>query len=67
MELETFRFDRFGSIDDARCDVHVVAGVAGRASHREPVRQEIPILRHDIEEARGACGAHLAAQRLCHA
>src|SRR6186713_2755698 len=67
MELETLRFDRFGAIDDARRDVYFVAGIAGRASHREAVRQEIPIFRNDIKEATGACGVHLEAQRLCHA
>src|SRR5262245_26534146 len=67
MQLESFGFDRLGAIDYARCNVHFIARVAGRTSHWQPMRQEVPILRNDIEEARGACEAHLAAQRLCHA
>src|SRR5262245_30312601 len=67
MKCKTFGFDCFGAIDDTCGDMNLVAGITGRAGHRKPMRQEIPILRHDVKEAKGACGAHAAAQRLCHA
>jgi hypothetical protein len=38
VQREAFGLYRSGAIDDTRCDMHVVAGIASRAGHREPMR-----------------------------
>ena len=42
---------------DAGCDMDLVAGVPCRTSHGQTVRQEVPVLGHDVEQA----GSHSPA------
>lgn len=52
MEREAFPPDGIGVVADIGGDMDLVAGGAGGARHRQPVRQEIPVFGHDIDEAR---------------
>ena len=63
--MKSFRLDGGGvSIDPGR-DVHLEAGVARGARHRQPVRDEVPVFGDEVDDAwlrsravrRTACGA----------
>ena len=58
MRHEAFALDRLPAILDASCDMNLVAGVPCRTSHRQAVRQEVPVFGHDIEQA-GSHGPRL--------
>ena len=45
------------AIDHARRDMDLEAGVARRARHRQAMRQEIPVLGDDVEQAQSGASA----------
>ena len=51
MEMKSFRFDRGAVAIDASRDMHLEAGIAGGARHRQAMGDEIPILGHEIDDA----------------
>ena len=52
MEMKPFRFDRGAMAVDAGRDMDLEAGIAGGARHRQAMGDEIPILGHEIDDAR---------------
>ncbi len=52
VEMKPFRLDRAAVAVDPGGDMHLEARVAGRARHRQAVGDEIPILGHEIDDAR---------------
>src|SRR5262249_44002391 len=53
---EALLLDDHPALLDPRCDRDVVAGGLRRAGHGQPVRQEVPILCDDVEQAGGGHG-----------
>ena len=53
MRDEAFPGDGGLAMFDSGRDMHLVARRLGGAGHRQPMRQEIPVLGDDIEDARG--------------
>ena len=53
MRHEAFLLDGGLAVLDAGRDMHLVAGVPRRTGHRQPVRQEVPVLGDDIEQGGG--------------
>ena len=51
MQHEAFRLDRRRAVDHPRRHMNLEARVARRARHRQAMRQEIPVLGDDIEQA----------------
>ncbi len=51
MKREALGADRRRAIGDARRDMDLKAGIAGGARHRQAMRQEIPVLGDDVEQA----------------
>ena len=56
MQRKAFGLDRRCAVLHPGGDVHVEAGIARGARHRQPVRQESPILRSDVKEPRRRSG-----------
>ena len=54
METKSFGLDRRAMAVDMGCDVHLESGVAGGTGHRQAMRDEIPILGDQIDQARRA-------------
>jgi hypothetical protein len=52
MEQKTFGFNRGAMAVDAGGNMHLVSGVARGASHRQAMRDEVPILGDQVDEAR---------------
>ena len=52
MQREAFVADGVAVLADIGGDVNLEAGGAGGAGHRQAVRQEVPVLGHDVENAR---------------
>jgi hypothetical protein len=52
MQAEALRFDGGRALVDVGDHVDLVAGALGFARHRQPVRKEIPVLRHQIDQNR---------------
>ncbi len=52
MKGEALLLDGTGVVADIGGDMDLEAGGAGGARHRQPMRQEIPVFGHDIEQAR---------------
>ena len=51
MQMKSFGRDRRAVAIDAGRDMHLEARVAGGARHRQAVRDEVPILGHEIDDA----------------
>ncbi len=51
MQMKSFRLDRRAVAIDAGRDMHLEAGVAGGARHRQAMRDEVPVLGHEIDDA----------------
>jgi len=50
MDLKAERFDCGTVLVDMCNDVNVVAGALRRQRHRHPMRHEVPILGHEIDQ-----------------
>ena len=62
MQLKPFGLDCRTMAINASCDVHLEARIAGRARHRKPVRDEVPVLGYEIDHARSG-GARFGYRR----
>ena len=51
MKVKPFRFNGRAMAVDAGRDMHLEAGIAGGARHRQAMGDEIPILGHEIDDA----------------
>src|SRR5215475_667518 len=67
---EALLLDDHPALLDPRCNMDVVAGGLRRAGHGQPVRQEVPILCDDVEQAGGghgwACSSGIYAAKQKH-
>jgi hypothetical protein len=52
MQLETVAFDRRAAVHHIGRDVDVVTGAQRGAGHRQAMRQEVPVLGHQINQHR---------------
>ena len=62
MRDEALRLDRFPALVQPRRDVNFVAGGLRRAGHGQAVREEVPVLGDDIEDAGGSHQTVLPAE-----
>jgi hypothetical protein len=49
VQVEAFAFDPSGTIANPYRDMDFISGVARGARHRQPVRDEIPVFRNQVE------------------
>src|SRR5512133_1817631 len=61
MQVKSFRLDRGAMTVDTGSDMHLEAGIARCARHRQAVGHEVPVFGHEINHARrgvesSACG-----------
>ena len=68
MEMKPFGLDGGAMAVDAGRDVHVEARVASGARHRQAMRHEVPVLGHEIDDARrlprrALCGQGVASRQ----
>ena len=49
MQGEAFRLDRLGTLVDIGCDMHLKAGLARRARHRQAVEQKCKVFADDVQ------------------
>ena len=50
MQLEAVAFDGRAAVHDVCGNVHFIAGAQSGAGHRQAVRQEVPVLGHQIDQ-----------------
>ncbi len=62
MQMKPFGLDGGAMAVNAGCDVHLEAGVAGGARHRQAMGDEVPVLGHEIDDARRR-SAHAARRQ----
>src|SRR5205807_6969216 len=62
MQVKSFRLDRGAMTINAGSDMHLEAGIARRARHRQAMGHEVPVLGHEINHARRGA-ASIACRR----